>query len=78
MLKSNKLLLMLTPLILSLSKQLDQAKRRVPTATTKTIIEYIDTSSDVLKECAIEITTVARAADAHAADAKRLSDAWPE
>lgn len=62
----------------SLSKQLDQAKKRVPSATVKTVIEYVDTSSDVLKQCVAEYRLVARAADEHAADAKRLSDAWLE
>lgn len=62
----------------SLSKQLDQAKKRVPGATFKTIVEYVDTSANILKQCVAEYQVVARAADGHAADAKRLSDAWPE
>lgn len=62
----------------SLSKQLDTAKKRLPTATTKTIIEYVDTSSDVLKECITEYRTMAEIADGHAIDARRLSDAWLE
>ncbi len=62
----------------SLSKQLDKAKRNLPSASTKTIIEYVNTGSDVLEECGIEVTRLAKAADGHAIDAKRLSDAWPE
>ncbi len=62
----------------SLSKQLDKAKSRVPSASTKTIIEYVDTSSDVLEHCVAEYREVAKAADEHAADAKRLIEAWPE
>ena len=62
----------------SLSKQLDTAKSHVPTATTKTVIEYIDTSSDILKHCIAEYRIVAKAADEHAADVERLSDGWPE
>ncbi|WP_139851371.1 hypothetical protein [Acinetobacter pullicarnis] len=61
----------------SLSKQLDKAKRNLPSASTKTIIEYVNTGSDVLEECGIEATRLAKAADGHAIDAKRLSEAWP-
>ena len=61
----------------SLSKQLDKAKRNLPGASTKTIIEYVNTGSDVLEECGIEATRLAKAADGHAIDAKRLSEAWP-
>lgn len=61
-----------------LSKQLSEAKKRVPSATVKTVIEYVDTSSDVLKKCVAEYRLVAKAADEHAADARRLSEAWPE
>ncbi|AOA58484.1 hypothetical protein [Acinetobacter larvae] len=60
----------------SLSKQLSEAQHRVPTATTKTITEYIDTSAGVLKACIAKYRTVAEAADGHAADARRLSDGW--
>ncbi|AOA58290.1 hypothetical protein [Acinetobacter larvae] len=60
-----------------MSKQLSEAQRRVPTATTKTIVEYIDASADVLKACVAEYRTVAEAADGHAADARRLSEGWP-
>ncbi|AOA58288.1 hypothetical protein [Acinetobacter larvae] len=61
----------------SLSKQLDTAKSRMSTAPRETIIKYVNTSSDILKECVAEYRTLAEAADGHAADAKRLIDAWP-
>lgn len=62
----------------SLSKQLDKAKRNLPGASTKTIIEYINTSSDVLEHCVAEYRNMAKAADAEQIDKERLSGAWPE
>ncbi len=62
----------------SLSKQLATAKQRMPAATRETIIEYSNTGADILESCIKEYRAVAEAADRHAADAKRLSDAWPE
>lgn len=61
----------------SLSKQLKIASSRLSSASTKTIIEYVDTNSDILESCITEYRTVAKAADGHAADAERLSEAWP-
>lgn len=61
----------------SLSKQLKVASSRLSTATKETIIEYIDTNSDILESCITEYRTVAKAADGHATDAERLSDGWP-
>ena len=61
----------------SLSKQLDKAKRNLPSASTKTIIEYIDTSSDVLEHCVAEYRTMAKSCDAERIDKERLSDGWP-
>ncbi|WP_228199858.1 MULTISPECIES: hypothetical protein [Acinetobacter] len=60
-----------------LSKQIDTASNRMSTATRETIIEYASASSVVLEKCVNEYRTVAQRADEHAADAKRLSDAWP-
>jgi len=60
-----------------MSKQLDTATRRMSTASKETIIEYANTNSDILKECIGQYQYVAEQADKHAADAKRLSDAWP-
>jgi len=61
-----------------LSRQLDTAKSRMSTAPKETIIKYIDTSSDILKECIAKYRTMAEAADGHAVDIGRLSDGWPE
>lgn len=61
----------------SLSKQLASAKLRMSTAPRKTIIEYADSSSDLLEACTAEYRSVAQKADEHAADAERLIKAWP-
>ncbi|MBI1452549.1 hypothetical protein IL972_11570 [Acinetobacter sp. FL51] len=61
-----------------LSKQIDTASSRMSTATRETIIEYASASGIVLEKCVNEYRTVAQRADEHAADAKRLSDAWPD
>ncbi|WP_287909358.1 hypothetical protein [Acinetobacter sp.] len=61
----------------SLSKQLKIASSRLSSASTKTIIEYVDTNSDILESCITEYRTVAKAADGHAADAERLREEWP-
>ncbi|EPF74613.1 hypothetical protein [Acinetobacter rudis] len=61
-----------------LSRQLDTAKSRMSTAPRETIIKYIDTSSDILKECITEYRTMAEAADVHAVDAVRLWEGWPK
>lgn len=62
----------------SLSKQLATAKQRMPTATRETIIEYSNTGTDILASCIEEYRAVAEAADRHAADARRLDEAWPD
>lgn len=59
-----------------LSKQLDTAKKRMPSASTEALIEYANTNADLLKECINQYQFVAEKADEHANDAKRLSDAW--
>lgn len=61
----------------SLSKQLKIASSRMSRASKETIIEYIDTNSDILENCITEYRTVAKAADGHAADAEGLREAWP-
>ena len=48
------------------------------TAPRETIIKYVNTSSDILKECIAEYREMAEAADGHAVDVGRLSDGWPE
>ena len=60
-----------------LSKQINSATSRMSTATRETIIEYASASGVVLEKCVNEYRTVAQRADEHAADAKRLNDAWP-
>lgn len=62
----------------SLSKQLATAKQRLPTATRETIIEYSNTGADILESCIEEYRAVAEVADRHAADARRLNEAWPD
>ena len=61
----------------SLSKQLNIAKQRLSAASRETVIEYADSSSDILESCITEYRNVAQKADEHAADAERLSNAWP-
>ena len=60
----------------SLSKQLKIANERMSTASRETIIEYTNTNSDILENCITEYRAVAKAADGHAADARRLSESW--
>ncbi|WP_312970664.1 hypothetical protein [Acinetobacter gerneri] len=60
----------------SLSKQLKIANERMSSASREAIVEYIDTNNDILENCITEYRTVAKAADEHAADARRLSEAW--
>ena len=61
----------------SLSKQLNEANKRLSAASRETVIEYADSSSDILESCITEYRNVAQKADEHAADAERLSEAWP-
>ena len=61
----------------SLSKQLAEAKRRVSSASTETIIEYITIGSDVLEHCVAEYRNMAKSCDAERIDKERLSRAWP-
>ncbi|WP_423854298.1 hypothetical protein [Acinetobacter guillouiae] len=61
----------------SLSKQLKIASSRLSSASKETIIEYVDTNSDILEKCITEYRAVAKSADEHAADAERLIEAWP-
>ena len=61
----------------SLLKQLDKAKRNLSSASTKTIVEYVNTSSDVLEHCVAEYRSMAKSCDAERIDKERLSDGWP-
>ncbi|MFW1746363.1 hypothetical protein ACG9XW_09090 [Acinetobacter guillouiae] len=61
----------------SLSKQLKIAGSRLSSASKETIIEYTIANSNILENCIIEYRAVAKKADGHAADAEKLSEAWP-
>lgn len=61
----------------SLSKQLAEAKRRLPTASCETVVKYIEIGSDILEQCVAEYRGMAKAADAERIDKERLSEAWP-
>lgn len=61
----------------SLSKQLKVANGRLSSASKETIVEYTNTSSDILENCITEYRTVAEKADGHAADAEKLIETWP-
>ncbi|MDV2442052.1 hypothetical protein QR665_21895, partial [Acinetobacter gerneri] len=60
----------------SLSKQLKTANSRLSSASKETIIEYTNSNSNILENCITEYRAVAKAADGHAADARRLSESW--
>ncbi|HRM31676.1 MAG TPA: hypothetical protein PLH48_14400 [Acinetobacter johnsonii] len=61
-----------------LSKQLNEANKRLSTAPRETIIEYTITNSELLEACTAEYRSMAEKADGHAIDVERLSEAWPE
>ncbi|UYF70473.1 hypothetical protein [Acinetobacter ursingii] len=60
-----------------LSKQLSEANKRLSSAPKQTIINYTIANSELLESCITEYRNVAQKADEHAADAERLSEAWP-
>ena len=62
----------------SLSKQLSIAKQRLSTASRETVIEYADSSSDILESCITEYRKMAGNADAERLDKEKLIEAWPE
>ena len=61
----------------SLSKQLAEAKRHLPTASCETKTQYIEIGSDVLEQCVSEYRIMAKAADAERIDKERLDEGWP-
>ena len=63
---------------MTLDNLIAKAKSRLPSATNEAKTKYIIAGSDVLEDVLTECRAVAKAADEHAADAKRLIDAWPE
>lgn len=61
-----------------LSKQLNEANKRLSTAPRQTIIEYTITNGELLEACTAEYRGMAEKADGHAIDVERLSGTWPE
>lgn len=61
-----------------LSKQLNEANKRLSTAPHQTIVEYTITNSELLEACTAEYRSLAEKADGHAIDVERLSEVWPE
>lgn len=61
-----------------LSEQNRIATSRMSTATKETIINYTIVGSELLESCVSEYREMAKIADGHATDAKRLSDSFPE
>lgn len=61
----------------SLREQLSDAQQRLATASTTALVEYAAAASDVLAQCAGEVTELAAKADGHAADAATCRAAWP-
>ena len=57
--------------------QLDIATRFTPGNTATACPDTAHTLADLLGQCAGRYSEVAEAADRHASDAKKLSDAWP-
>lgn len=62
----------------SMSKQLEKAKRNMPSASRETIIKYVEVNTDVLKHCVSEYRTMAEAADTERIDKEKLIETWPE
>ena len=63
---------------LSLRNTTAAARSSLPAAACPAIADTAHACLDVFDQCAVQLVDVAAAADAHAADAKKLSDAWPE
>lgn len=61
-----------------LSKQINDSDKRMSTASNQALIEYGKTCNSVLNTMAERGQEIARSADAHAIDAERLEQAWPE
>lgn len=60
-----------------LSEQLDEANKRLATASRAPILNYTDTASDVLRNCVQEYRGMAELAQKHALDAQRLRASCP-
>lgn len=61
-----------------LSKQISDTDKRLSTGSNQALIEYAKTCNTVLETMAERGGAIAKSADAHAIDAERLDQAWPE
>lgn len=61
-----------------LSKQLSEARRNSSTATKETIIKYVDTTSELFRDCVIEYRKMGSNAQSERIDKEKLIEAWPE
>ena len=61
----------------SLSKQLNEANKRLSTASRETSNEYCATLGNVFERSIEEYTKMARYADEHRVNEEKLSEAWP-
>ena len=61
-----------------LSKQVSDTDKRMSTASSEALVEYGKTCNSVLNTMAERGRTISKAADAHAIDAERLDQAWPQ
>lgn len=56
---------------------LEALRRRVPDLTRVTVVERVTTLTDVFGECVARYQDLARKADRHVADIRKLKAAWP-
>lgn len=61
-----------------LSKQISDTDKRLSTGSNQALIEYAKTCNSVLETMADRGGAIAKSADAHAIDAERLDQAWPQ
>ena len=61
-----------------LSKQIGDTDKRLSTGSNQALIEYAKTCNSVLETMADRGGEIAKSADAHAIDAERLDQAWPQ
>ncbi|MFK7212866.1 hypothetical protein [Acinetobacter baumannii] len=61
-----------------LSKQISDTDKRLSSGSNQALIEYAKTCNSVLETMADRGGAIAKSADAHAIDAERLDQAWPQ
>lgn len=61
-----------------LSKQLSEARRISSTATKETIIKYVDTTSELFRDCVIEYRKMGEHSQSERIAKEKLIEAWPE